>query len=73
MKMLLLTEKHPLTNEAIVDKCKTIFIEDFDRVHKYNPDLEEQIVNVPGLMTKLFSHIHAKKHMKRRVTFVFEN
>jgi len=73
MRMLLLCEKHPMTNEAIVDRCKTIFIEDFDRVHKHNPDLEEQIVNVPGLMTKLFSHIHAKKHMKRRVTFVFEN
>jgi len=73
MKMLLLTEKHPMVNEAIIDRCKTIFIEDFDRVYKHNPDLEEEITNIPGLMIKLFSHIHAKKHMKRKVTFVFES
>lgn len=73
LKILLLAEKHPWINDTIVDKCKTVFIEDFDRVYKNNPDLEQEITSVPGLMTKLFSHIHAKKHAKRKVTFVFEN
>lgn len=73
MKMLILTEQHPMMNDAIIDKCKTIFIEDFDRVYRHNPDLEAEITSYPGLMIKLFSHIHAKKHMKRKVTFVFEN
>lgn len=73
MQMLMLSEKHPLVNPNIIDRCKTIFIEEFDRVHKLNPDLEQQITSVPGLMVKLFTHIHSKKNMKRRVTFVFEN
>jgi len=73
LKVILLAEKHPWVNEVIVDKCKTIFIDDFDKVHRNNPELEHEITNVPGLMVKLFSHIHAKKHVKRKVTFVFEN
>ena len=73
LKVLLLAEKNPFVNEVIVDKCKSIFVEDFDRVYKHNLDLEEQITNIPGLMIKLFSHIHAKKHLKRKVTFVFES
>jgi len=73
VKMLILAEKHPLVGSAVIDKCKTIFIEDFDKVYKLHPNLEEQIISVPGLMIKLFSHIHSKKNMKRRVTFVVEN
>ena len=71
--MLILAEKHPLVGSAVIDRCKTIFIEDFDKVHKHNQDLEERITSVPGLMIKLFHHIHSKKNMKRRVTFVVEN
>jgi hypothetical protein len=73
LKMLILSEKNPLMGTEVVDKCKSIFIEDFDKVHKLHTDLEQQIAAVPGLMTKLFSHIHSKKNMKRRVTFVVEN
>jgi len=73
LQILLLSEKHPMVNPVVIDKCKTIFIEEFDKVYKLNPDLEQQIAAVPGLMVKLFTHIHSKKNMKRRVTFVFEN
>lgn len=72
LKILMLTEQHPLVGSALTDKCKTVFIEEFDKVVKLHPDLEKQIFNVPGLMTKLFSHIHSKKNIKRRVTFVVE-
>jgi len=73
LQMLILFEKHPMVNPVLIDKCKTIFIEEFDKVYKLNPDLEQQITTIPGLMVKLFTHIHSKKNMKRRVTFVFEN
>jgi len=73
LKMLVLAEKHPLVNNAITDRCKTLFIEDFDKIYKLNPDIEQQIQSIPGLMVKLFHHIHSKKNMKRKVTFVFEN
>lgn len=71
--MLILSEKHPLVGSAVTERCKTIFIEDFDKVHKHHPDIEDRIASVPGLMIKLFHHIHSKKNMKRRVTFVVEN
>jgi speckle-type POZ protein len=73
VRMLLLAERHPLVNIAITDRCKTLFIEDFDKIYKLNPDIELQIQSMPGLMVKLFSHIHSKKNMKRKVTFVFES
>lgn len=73
LSMLMLTEKHPLVGSALTDKCKTVFIEEFDKVAKLHPDLEKQITSVPGLMVKLFSHIHSKKNIKRRVTFVVES
>jgi len=73
VKMLILAEKHPLMNNLIMDKCKSLFIEDFDKIYKLNPEIEQQIQSVPGLMVKLFTHIHSKEGMKRKVTFVFES
>ena len=54
------------------EKCKSLFIHDFDKVKKFNPDFETQIIKVPGLVTSLFEHIHGKKNKQRRVTFVIE-
>ena len=73
LDVLLLIEKHPVVCAELVDRCKTMFIDDFDKILRDSPDLEKKIVEVPGLMTKLFAHIHAKKNMKKRkVTFVIE-
>ena len=73
LKMLLLLEKHPMVNVSVNERCKTLFIEEFDKIAKLNPDLEKHIQSIPGLMTKLFSHTHSRKSIKRKVTFVFEN
>lgn len=71
--ILLLSEKHPVMSNEVVDKCKSLFVDQFDKILKVTPNLEERIVEVPGLMTKLFSHIHARKNnKKRKVTFVIE-
>lgn len=47
-----------------------MFINEFEEIYNYNPNLENDIKCVPGLMTKLFQHMHNKKNKKRRVTFV---
>ena len=73
LDMLILLEKHPAESCALSEKCKSLFIDDFDKIYKLNPDIEKQIFEIPGLMTKLFSHIHSRKSHKRKVTFVFEN
>ena len=73
VKMLILLERHPMVDNCVSDRCKTLFIEEFDKISKLNPDLEKDIQSIPGLMTKLFSHVHSRKHTKRKVTFVFEN
>ncbi len=73
LKMLILCEQKSNISNEVVDKCKSIFIDEFDKILKQNPNLEEEIVKIPGLVTKLFSHIHAKKNnRKRKVTFVIE-
>ena len=73
LDVLLLIEKHPVVSAELTDKCNSMFIDEFDKILRDCPELEKKIVEVPGLMTKLFSHIHAKKNSKKRkVTFVIE-
>ena len=73
LDVLLLCERHPIVSPELIDKCKSMFVDEFDKILKVNPDLEQKITQVPGLMTKLFGHIHAKKNnKKRKVTFVIE-
>ena len=66
---------HLLTNYTenslsveICDMCKTIFNKQFQVVLAHNPDIEEQVTAVPGLMIQLFSHVNqkSKKSKKRR-------
>ena len=48
-------------------------MEEFLKVKSENPTVEQQIQAIPGLMNKLFSHIHRKKqNRKRRVTFILD-
>lgn len=73
LKILILCEKNPIVSNDVIEKCKSLFIDEFDKILKSNPELEREIVSIPGLMTKLFAHIHAKKNnKKRKVTFVIE-
>jgi speckle-type POZ protein len=72
LQMLILCETHPIVSEGLAEKCKSLFIQEFDQIQKINPNLEKEIISVPGLMIKLFAHIHSKKNKKRKVTFVIE-
>lgn len=73
LKILILCERNPIVSNELLDKCKSLFIDEFDKILKINPELEKEIISIPGLMTKLFTHIHAKKNSKKRkVTFVIE-
>ena len=74
LDLIILCERHAsLVSPELYNKSKTLFIENFDKILKLNPNLEHEIISFPGLMTKLFSHIHNnKKNKKRKVTFVFE-
>jgi hypothetical protein len=66
-------EKHnEIVSNNLLDKCKTKFIEEFDKVNSLNPQIEQEIFQIPGLVTKLFAHIHKKNNKKRKVTFVVE-
>lgn len=38
----------------LLEKTHSMFIDDFDKIHKINQNLELEITKVPGLMTKLF-------------------
>lgn len=69
LKMLVLLEQHQIQADLLSETCKGKFLEDFDKISKANPNIEEMIFKVPGLMTKLFGHVNCKKKKKRKVTF----
>jgi len=54
IKMLILFETNPIISSKLQDKAKTMFINEFEEIYNYNPNLENDIKCVPGLMTKLF-------------------
>jgi hypothetical protein len=72
-------------SEGIVNRCKTVFIKEFQDVlsaHNGNAaEFEQRIASVPGLMVALFSHVREasggdrsskKKQNKVRFSFVEE-
>ncbi|KAM3143268.1 hypothetical protein pb186bvf_004600 [Paramecium bursaria] len=74
LHILLFVEKHSeMISPMLVEKAHSLFIEDFDRILKIHPYLEQEITKVPGLMTKLFQNVHSKKLRKpRKVHFVVD-
>lgn len=59
LQVLLFVEKHSeMVSQMLAEKTHTLFIEEFDRILKLNPNLESEITKVPGLMTKLFQNVH---------------
>ncbi|CAD8088720.1 unnamed protein product [Paramecium primaurelia] len=75
LQVLLFVEKYcDILSPIIVDKAHSLFIDDFDQILRLNPNLEQDITKVPGLMTKLFLNYHQKKIRKaRKVHFVVED
>lgn len=57
----------------ILTACKTLFIRDFSDVVVHNPDLEQRLASVPGLIISLFGHVNEQRHKKnkKKVRFSF--
>ena len=64
-----------LLSNTIVDQCKTVFLTQFNQVLLFNPNVEELLASVPGLIIELFSHISKRKKNKNRrhVRFSLDN
>ncbi|CAD8088079.1 unnamed protein product [Paramecium primaurelia] len=73
--ILLFVEKHSnIISQPLLEKTNSMFIDEFDKIHKLNPNLEQEITRMPGLMTKLFKNLHQKKIRKgRKVHFVVDD
>jgi hypothetical protein len=55
------------SEENIRDAAKTVFLEDFERLMEEDPNLEERIFKVKGLMSELLSHKKKKvKSIRKR-------
>ena len=52
-------------SEEIWNECKSLFLREFAYVQQLNPDLEDKISKVPGLMSQLFAHVANAKHPKK--------
>ncbi|CDW74743.1 ankyrin repeat and fyve domain-containing protein 1 [Stylonychia lemnae] len=53
-------------SQNILNACKSVFIKEFPDVVLNNPDLEQRLASVPGLIIALFSHINEQKHRKKK-------
>ncbi|CAD8164724.1 unnamed protein product [Paramecium octaurelia] len=75
LQILLFVEQHSnIISQLLLEKTNSMFIDDFDKIHKLNPNLEQDITRMPGLMTKLFQNLHQKKIRKgRKVHFVVDD
>ena len=57
----------PLKSEKdIVDTAKTVFLEEYDKLMEEDPDLEEKVFKVKGLMSSLLMHRKKKVKNTRR-------
>lgn len=68
--VFILTNKDLILPQAsekdIKDTAKTVFLEDYDRLLENDPELEEKIFQVRGLMSDLLTHRKKKVKSTRR-------
>ena len=71
VSIMVTAQSLPLVSDAVMRECKELFVKQFNTVKELQPNLEQMIAGVPGLMTELFSYFHkaSTKAKKRRVTF----
>lgn len=71
IELIVIAHQLPLLTNTLINECKEMFVKEFPKIRDSNPNLEEMISSVPGLMTELFSRFHrvSSKARKRRVTF----
>eukprot|EP00347_Sterkiella_histriomuscorum_P014120 403362092 len=53
-------------SQNILNACKSLFIKEFPEVVTHNPNVEQSLASVPGLIISLFSHINEQKHRKKK-------
>ena len=70
LEMIIKLEKSDLISESTLEKCRTLFIKSFPSICNENPNVEERLTEVPGLMKNLLLHVSSKKKFKRKVTFM---
>lgn len=71
VQIMELANKLPLSTDNLMIECLEVFVKEYAHVKDCQSDMETIISNMPGLMTKIFSHFHksTKKQKTRRVTF----
>ena len=72
IELMVAAQRLPLVTDSLMTECKEVFVKEFNTVKELQPQMEERIASVPGLMTQLFAHFHrasSKAKKKRRVTF----
>ena len=70
LEMMIKLEKSDLISETTLEKCRTLFIKSFPSICNEHPNVEERLIEVPGLMKNLLLHVSSKKKFKRKVTFM---
>lgn len=71
ISVMVTAQSLPLVSDAVMRECKELFIREFNTIKELQPNMEQLISSVPGLMTELFSYFYkaSTKSRKRRVTF----
>lgn len=71
VSIMVTAQSLPLQSDTVMRECKELFVKQFNTVKELQPNLEQMIAGVPGLMIELFSYFHkaSTKAKKRRVTF----
>lgn len=55
-----------MSEKDIKDAAKSVFLEEYERMFEKDPDLEEKVFKVKGLMSDLLTHRKNKKKFKNR-------
>lgn len=71
VQIMVAAKRLPIIGDQLHRECKELFVKEYRRVNDAQPNLEEMISSVPGLMTELFSYFYraSSKAKRRRVTF----
>ena len=56
-----------MSEQNIKESAKTCFLDDYDRLLQEDPEIEQRVCQVKGLMSELFTHKKKKvKSVRRR-------
>jgi len=70
LDILITLEQAAIVSDSTLEKCRTMFVKNFESVCTKVPDIEERLFEVKGLIKNLLLHVGSTKRMKRKVTFM---